>query len=70
MGSGHVVDGTGNIVYAEGGTVATFGVNDLVVVQSGDVTLVTTTERARDLKQLLERLPPSVRDRTLSEEGT
>jgi mannose-1-phosphate guanylyltransferase len=69
VGSGHVVDGTGNIIYAEGGTVATFGVDDLVVVQSGDVTLVTTTERARDLKQLLEQLPPSVRNPTLSEEG-
>ena len=67
VGSGHIVDGKRNVIYAEGGTVATFGVDDLVIVQSGDITLVTTTERAPDLKRLLERLPPSVRDSTKPE---
>ena len=67
VGSGHIVDGKRNVIYAEGGTVATFGVDDLVIVQSGDITLVTTTERAPDLKRLLEQLPPSVRDSTKPE---
>jgi mannose-1-phosphate guanylyltransferase len=64
LGSGHVVDGENNVIYVEGGTVVTFGVNDLVVVRCGDITLVSTTERAPDLKRLLERLPPSVREPT------
>ena len=64
VGSGHIVDGMRNIIYTEGGTVATFGVDDLVVVQCGEITLVTTTERAPDLKRLLEQLPSSVREPT------
>ena len=70
VGSGHVVDGERNVIYAEGGTIATFGVNDLVVVQHGDITLVSTTERAPDLKRLLERLPASVREQTTAEPST
>jgi mannose-1-phosphate guanylyltransferase len=62
VGSGHIVDGKRNIVYTEGRTVITFGVDDLVVVQCGEITLVTTTERAPDLKQLLQQLPSSVRE--------
>jgi hypothetical protein len=58
------VEGESNVIYAEGGTVVTFGVNGLVVVQSGAITLVSTTERAPDLKQLLEQLPASVREPT------
>lgn len=67
VGSGHIVDGKRNVVYAEGGTVATFGVDDLVVVQCGETTLVTTTERAPDLKRLLEQLPSSVLEPTTPE---
>ena len=64
VGSGHIVDGKRNVIYTEGGTVATFGVDDLVVVQCGEITLVTTTERAPDLKRFLEQLPASVREPT------
>ena len=64
VGSGHIVDGMRNIIYTEGGTVATFGVDDLVVVQCGEITLVTTTERAPDLKRLLAQLPSSVYEPT------
>ena len=64
VGSGHIVDGKRNVVYSEGGTVATFGVDDLVVVKCGEITLVTTTERAPDLKRLLEQLPASLREPT------
>ncbi len=64
LGSGHIVDGKGNVIYAEGGTVATFGVDDLVVVQCGEITLVTTTERAPGLKRFLAQLPASVREPT------
>jgi mannose-1-phosphate guanylyltransferase len=67
VGSGHIVDGKKNVVYAEGGTVVTFGVDNIVVVQCGEITLVTTAEQAPDLKRLLEQLPPSLREPTTPE---
>ncbi len=66
VGSGHIVEGNGNVIYSEGGTVAAFGVDDLVIVHSGGTTLVTTRERAPDLKRLLEQLPPAIREPTTS----
>jgi mannose-1-phosphate guanylyltransferase len=61
----HAVDSSGNVVHAADGVdVVLYGVHDLVVVAQRDLTLVTTMERAADLKELLSRLPPSVRDRT------
>lgn len=56
------MEATGNVVHAEGSTVVLYGVRDLVVVSSGDLTLVTTPDRSSDLKSLLETLPPEVRD--------
>jgi mannose-1-phosphate guanylyltransferase len=59
------VDSSGNVVHAaDGVNVVLYGVNDLVVVAQRDLTLVTSIERAADLKELLAHLPPSVRDRT------
>ncbi len=57
VGNGQVVEGGGNIVYADGGTVVVFGAHDLVVVRTGDITLVMPRERAPDLKSLLAELP-------------
>ena len=54
-------DAHGNVVHAEGRTVVLYGVDDLVVVTTDGVTLVTTVERAADLKTLLDALPPEVR---------
>ncbi len=59
----HVVEGRDNVVHAEGSTVVLYGVTDLVVVVREGLTLVTTTERAADLKTLLDALPSAVRDR-------
>lgn len=56
LGRARAVDARGNIVWSEDGRVTLFGVDDLVVVRSGDETLVTTRERAPALKELLERL--------------
>jgi mannose-1-phosphate guanylyltransferase len=58
----HAIDATDNVVHADAGAVVLYGVRDLVVVTRPGLTLVTTRERAADLKTLLERLPPSVRD--------
>jgi mannose-1-phosphate guanylyltransferase len=58
----HAVDASDNVVHAEAGTVVLYGVHDLVVVTRPGLTLVTTRDRAADLKTLLERLPPDVRE--------
>lgn len=62
-GDAHLVASTGNVVHTEGQTVVLYGVQDLVVVARNGMTLVTTVDRAADLKTLLDALPPAVRDR-------
>jgi mannose-1-phosphate guanylyltransferase len=62
FGDVHVVQSARNVVHAEGQTVVLYGVNDLVVVSRGGMTLVTTVDRAADLKKMLEELPERVRD--------
>lgn len=56
-------DAHANVVHAERTTVLCYGVDNLVIVALGDRTLVTTAERAADLKALLDSLPADVRDR-------
>lgn len=56
-------DATANVVHAEGTTVVLYGVDDLVVVALDGMTLVTTTERALNLKALLDTLPADVKRR-------
>lgn len=56
LGRGAVVDGRGNVVYSEEGEVVLFGVEDLVVVRTGERTLVLPRGRAADLKSLLQAL--------------
>jgi mannose-1-phosphate guanylyltransferase len=58
----HAVDATDNVIHADAGAVVLYGVRDLVVVTRPGLTLVTTRERAADLKTLLEQLPPNVRE--------
>ncbi len=55
-GDAHLLDSADNVVHAESGQVVLYGVNDLVVVTHNGLTLVTTTERASDLKRLVESL--------------
>jgi mannose-1-phosphate guanylyltransferase len=50
------------VVHADGNAVVLYGVRDLVVVSRPGLTLVTTTERASDLKQLIDTLPPRIRE--------
>ncbi len=57
FGPAHAMKSTGNVVHCGGTEVVLFGVSGLVVVAHGDVTLVTTVERAADLKELVEALP-------------
>jgi mannose-1-phosphate guanylyltransferase len=55
-GDAHLLDSSNNVVHADSGQVVMYGVNDLVVVTKDGVTLVTTTEKASDLKRLMESL--------------
>lgn len=61
-GDVHAVDARDNVAHADAGTVVLYGVNDLVVVTRAGLTLVTTRDRAADLKTLLDRLPARVRE--------
>jgi len=56
VGAGRAVEARGNVVWAEDGPVTLFGVEGLVVARSGGQTLVTTVDRAPELKRLLEAL--------------
>ena len=49
------------VVWADDGPVVLDGVHDLVVVRANGITLVTTLERASQLKTLLEHLPDDLR---------
>jgi mannose-1-phosphate guanylyltransferase len=60
----HALESNDNVVHADGNAVVLYGVRDLVVVSRDGLTLVTTTERASDLKQLIESLPPRIREQT------
>ena len=50
------VDTRDCVLYAEEGLIATLGVNDLVVVRSGAITLVAHRDRAQELRDLLKLL--------------
>jgi mannose-1-phosphate guanylyltransferase len=58
----HTLDAHGNVVHADGNGVVLYGVRDLVVVTHDGLTLVTTLDRASDLKTLIQSLPAAFRD--------
>jgi len=60
----HALEANGNVVHADGTSVVLYGVSDLVVVSRDGLTLVTTIEKAADLKTLIESLPPGLRDQS------
>ena len=55
-GDAHLLDSADNVVHADGGRVVMYGVENLVVVVHNGLTLVTTLEKAADLKRLVESL--------------
>ena len=56
VGDVEAVESRNNMAWSEDGRIVLFGVDDLVVVRSGGQTLVTTRDRASDMKRLLEEL--------------
>ena len=56
-GAGVALDATGNLTYAEPGhTISLLGVKDLIVVQSGDATLVCHKDCAQQVKELAKQV--------------
>jgi mannose-1-phosphate guanylyltransferase len=49
-------DSSGVIAFSEGGLVAGVGLRDLVVVHTGDVTLVCPRDRAQEVREIVSRL--------------
>ena len=62
-GTAYLRDASGNVVHSDGPRVVLFGVQNLVVISTNGLTLVTTVERSADLKTLLADLPDEVRAR-------
>jgi mannose-1-phosphate guanylyltransferase len=58
----HALESRDNVVHADGNAVVLYGVRDLVVVTRDGLTLVTTVDKASDLKTLIQSLPTSLRD--------
>jgi mannose-1-phosphate guanylyltransferase len=52
-----------NVVYSPNSHVVMFGVDGLVLVNWGGITLVTTTDLASDLNSLLEALPAEIKNK-------
>jgi mannose-1-phosphate guanylyltransferase len=63
-GNVHLLDGVDNVVQTDSGMVVVYGVDNLVVVVHDGLTLVTTREKAADLKRLVESLPASEQARS------
>ena len=49
-------DSSGVIAFSDQGLIATLGVKDLVIVRTGDVTLVCPRDRAQEVRTLVQRL--------------
>ena len=60
-GRAHLVDASGCVVHAEGGTVVVFGMSGVLVVTRPGLTFVTSLDRASELRPLLDQLPDEVR---------
>lgn len=56
-----VEDGSNNLVHASSRLVALVGIDDAVVVETGDAVLVTRKDRVQDVKKLVQRLKVQTR---------
>ena len=50
------VDATDNLLWADQGTVAVLGVEDLVVIRTGDAVLVLPREKSQDVRRIVAEL--------------
>lgn len=56
VGCAEMLDATGNTIVSQDGLTALVGVDNLVVVRAGPVTLICRQDRVQDVKKLVERL--------------
>lgn len=56
------VESSGNLLWAEEGTVAVIGVEDLVIVRTGDAVLVVPRQRSQEVRKLIDLLVEQGRD--------
>lgn len=56
MGNGELMESSGNIVVADSGLVALVGVDNLVVVKAGAVTLVCRKDRSQEVRRMVAQL--------------
>jgi mannose-1-phosphate guanylyltransferase len=59
IGNVEVLDADGNITYSKDRLTALIGVDDLIVVQADDVTLICPKDRAQDIKKLVHQMRES-----------
>ena len=50
------IDAANNLLFADRGLVAALGVDDLIVVRTGDAVLVARRDRAQEVRRIVERL--------------
>jgi mannose-1-phosphate guanylyltransferase len=62
VGDAVLYDTHDSVVWSDGDPVVLFGVQDLVVVHANGRILVMPTERAAEMKQLLDNLPTAIRE--------
>jgi mannose-1-phosphate guanylyltransferase len=62
VGDAVLYDTHDSVVWSDGDPVVLFGVQDLVVVHANGRILVMPTDRAAAMKQLLDNLPPAIRE--------
>jgi mannose-1-phosphate guanylyltransferase len=62
-GDVHFVDAENNVVHTESGSVVLYGLEKMLVVSLDGLTFVTTLDKAKDLRTLLDQLPGSLRYR-------
>ena len=62
VGPGQLVDVNDCIVWSDGTPIVASGVHDLVIVAANNRILVVSRDRVSELKQILERLPPEIRE--------
>lgn len=56
VGNGELMESSGNIVVADNGLVALVGVDNMVVVKAGAVTLVCRKDRSQEVKRMVAKL--------------
>ena len=56
------MDGSNNLIQSEGNFTAVIGVNDIVVINTPDVTLVIPRDKVENVKELVDFLEKNNRD--------